>query len=82
MSKFTMSPCGKLWYSEEYDDDKTLRAGSRDAVVDKALSLVRHDDMLMFREDSSCGYVVGAAAAPLRIRSTLLIDSRHASMYV
>ena len=50
MSKFTMSPCGKLWYSEEYNDDKTLRAGSREAVVDKALSLVRHDDMLMFRE--------------------------------
>ena len=44
-----MSPCGKLWYSGEYDDDKTLRAGSREAVVDKALSLVRHDD-IMFRE--------------------------------
>jgi len=59
MSKFTMSPCGKLWYSEEYDDDKTLRAGSREAVVDKALSLVRHDD-IMFRENMGGVHYCGA----------------------
>jgi len=45
MSKFTMSPCGGLRYSE-----KTLRAGSREAVVDKTLSLVRHDDIMAASE--------------------------------
>ena len=72
MSKFTMSPCGKLWYSGEYDDDKTLRAGSREAVVDKALSLVRHDD-IMFREKIWvvwwwCGALIWRAFIYLKVR--------------